>query len=61
MLEKQHENFVVAVRKWEILAITNAKWKWGAAKKKKIEQEDSFVSAEELFFFNNRGKLLNSF
>ena len=49
MLEKQHENFVVAVRKWELLAATNAKWKWAAAKKNKNEREHSSVSTEELF------------
>ena len=48
MLEKQHENFVAAVRKWEILAATNAKWKWAAAKQK-IEREHSSLSTEELF------------
>ena len=48
MLDKEHENFVAAVRKWEILAATNAKWKWAAAKKK-IELQHSFVSTEELF------------
>ena len=48
MLEKQHENFVAAVRTWEILAATNAKWKWPSAKKK-IEREHSSVPTEELF------------
>ena len=37
LLEEQHENFVAAVTKWEMLAATNAKWKWAAVKK--IEQE----------------------
>ena len=34
LLGEQHENFVVAVTKWEMLAATNAKWKWTAVKKK---------------------------
>ena len=34
LLEEQHENFVAAVTKWEMLAATNAKWKWAAVKKK---------------------------
>ena len=33
-VEKQHENFAAALTKWEILAATNVKWKWGAAKKR---------------------------
>ena len=33
LLEEQHENFVTAVTKWEILAATNAWWKWAAVKK----------------------------
>ena len=32
-LEEQQENFVAAVTKWEMLAATNAKWKWAAVKK----------------------------
>ena len=47
-LEKQHEHFAAAVRKWEILAATNAKVKW-AAVKKKIERENFSVSTEDLF------------
>ena len=34
LLEEQHENFVAAVTKWEMLAATSAKWKWAAVKKK---------------------------
>ena len=34
LLEEQHENFVAAVTKWEMLAATNARWKWAAVKKK---------------------------
>ena len=36
--EEQHENFVAAVTKWEMLVATNARWKW-AGSEKKIEQE----------------------
>ena len=32
LLEEQHENFVAAV-KWEVLAATNARWRWAAVKK----------------------------
>ena len=33
LLEKQHENLIVAaVTKWEMLAATNAMWKWAAVK-----------------------------
>ena len=34
LLEEQHENFVGAVIKWEMLAATNARWKWTTVKKK---------------------------
>ena len=34
LLEEQHENFVAAVTKWEMLAAINARWKWAAVKKK---------------------------
>ena len=34
LLEEQHENFVAAVTKWEMLAATNARRKWAAVKKK---------------------------
>ena len=30
----EHDNFVVVVKKWEMLAATNARWKWAAEKKK---------------------------
>ena len=33
-VEKQHDNFVAVVAKWEMLAATNARWKWAAVKKK---------------------------
>ena len=32
--EEQHENLVAAVIKSEMLAVTNARWKWAAVKKK---------------------------
>ena len=38
LLEEQHENFVTAVTKWELLAATNARWKWAAVKKKVNEK-----------------------
>ena len=38
VLEEQHENFVTAVTKWELLAATNARWKWAAVKKKVNEK-----------------------
>ena len=34
LLEEQHENFVTAVTKWKMLAVTNARWKWATVKKK---------------------------
>ena len=34
LLEGQHENFIAAVIKWEMLAVTNARWKWVVVKKK---------------------------
>ena len=34
LLEEQHENFVAAVTKWEMLVANNARWKWAAVKKK---------------------------
>ena len=37
LLEEQHENFVAAVIKWEMLAATNARWKWAAVKKSEQE------------------------
>ena len=37
LLDEQHENFVAAVRKWEMLAAT--KLKMSGSDKKKIEQE----------------------
>ena len=33
LLEELHENFVAAVTKWEMLMVTNARWKWGQWKK----------------------------
>ena len=37
LLEEQHENFVAAVTKWEMLAATNARWKLAAVKKSEQE------------------------
>ena len=34
LLGEQHENFVAAVPKWEMLPATDARWKWAAVKKK---------------------------
>ena len=36
-LEEQHESFVAAVTKWEMLAATNARWKWTAVTKRERE------------------------
>ena len=36
LLEEQHENFVAAMKKWEMLAATNARWKSAAIKWKKV-------------------------
>ena len=30
---RKHENFVATVTKWEMLAATNARWKWAAVKR----------------------------
>ena len=42
-LEEQHETFVEAVKKWEMLAATNAKWKWAAVKKSERENLRHFL------------------
>ena len=39
LLEEQHENFVAAVTKWEMLAATNARRKWAAVKKKSEREQ----------------------
>ena len=44
LLEEQHENFVTAVTKWELLAATNARWKWAAVKKKVNEKTNDISS-----------------
>ena len=34
-MEEQHQNFVAAMTKWEMLAATNnTRWKWAPVKKK---------------------------
>ena len=43
LLEEQHENFVAAVTKWEMLAATNARWKWAAVKKSEREHVRPFL------------------
>ena len=48
LLEKQHENFLAAVRKWKILAATNIKWKWAGAQKKL--NENTLLSLLRRFF-----------
>ena len=40
LLEEQHENFVAAVTKWEMLAAANVRWKWAAVEKS--ERETTF-------------------
>ena len=42
LLEEQHENFVAAVTKWEMLAATNARRKWAAVKKKWTRTRTTF-------------------
>ena len=39
--EKQLENFVAAVRKWEMLAVSKVKMCFCCKKKKKSEQENA--------------------
>ena len=43
LLEEQHENFVAAVTKWEMLAATNERWKWAAVKKSEREHVRHFL------------------
>ena len=43
LLEEQRENFVAEVTKWEMLAATNARWKWAAVKKSEPEQVRHFL------------------
>ena len=43
LLEEQHENFVAAATKWEILAATNARRKWAAVKKSEREHVLHFL------------------
>ena len=42
LLEEQHENFVAAVTKWELLATTNARRKWVTVK---IVNENTYNSS----------------
>ena len=42
LLQEQHDNFVAAVRKWEMLAPTNAMWKWATVKKSEREHVRHF-------------------
>ena len=48
LLEEQHENFVTAVTKWEMLAATNARWKWAAVKKKVNENTYDITSIKHV-------------
>ena len=50
LLEEQHENFVAAVTKWEMLAATNARWKWAAVKKKVNENTYDISSIKKSFW-----------
>ena len=43
LLEEKHENFVAEVTKWEMLAATNASWKWAAVKKGEREHVRHFL------------------
>ena len=47
LLEEQHENFVAAVAKWEMLAATNARWKWAAVKKSEREHILYYISTKK--------------
>ena len=38
MLEEQHENFVAAVTKWEMLAVSKCKVKMSDNEKKKVNE-----------------------
>ena len=42
LLEEQHENFVAAMIKWEMLAATDARRKWAAVKKKWARTRTTF-------------------
>ena len=44
LLEEQHENFVAAVRKWEMLAATKVKMS-GSEKKKKVNENTYDISS----------------
>ena len=48
LLEEQQENFVAAVTKWEMLAATNARWKWAALKKKVNENTYNIFSIKRV-------------
>ena len=43
LLEEQHENFVAVVAKWEMLAATDARWKWVAVEKSEREHVLHFL------------------
>ena len=47
LLEEQHENFVAAVTKGELLVATNARWKWAAVKKKKVNENTYDISSKK--------------
>ena len=47
MLEEQHENFVTAVTTWEMLAATNARWKWAAVQKIKVNENTYDISSKK--------------
>ena len=48
LLEEQHDNFVAVVTKWEMLAATNARWKWAAVKKKWTRKRTTFQSTKRV-------------
>ena len=59
LLEEQHENFVAEVKKWEILAATNTRWKWAVVKKKWTRKRASAskrsrYEGEKLLIFHSR-------
>ena len=56
LLEEQHENFVAAVTKWEMLAATNARWKWAAVKKKVNENTYDISSIKKFLEVSRCGR-----
>ena len=47
LLEEQRENVVAAVTTWEILAATNAMWKWLSGSGKKVKENMYDISSKK--------------